>query len=291
MGEFLCLPGSILAETNPLSCRFDPRCQFQYVWGKHVAERGGDPLFITQPFLGFDHKALTQSAALPIIDTRNNEYIAQAKVRLDAKPVYDALNSSQTRLNGGGFPVLISVPIDETHEAVALKAPTLEFGETGDLEGLLLPNDKCEDFDATSISCERSAAFAKMIKDMTAGKTGQAQILRTSESGGTERLNFAFAPVEVPSLRAIDPSNFSRGVRGYKATVFSIALAQTDEGLLDSWSSMRKELESISQIMIGFMGFLIAVWLFAVVVALWCVALSIVRPVIDLLELVKKINR
>lgn len=181
--------------------------------------------------------------------------------------------------------------LKDGQQSETVVAPKIELGETCSIYKALVPNDPCDNVFSFDPSCQYRNTVTNVFNAMLMGETHQTQIQRTSDAGAREVINVAYAPVVVRSLRPIDPSDFSRGVEQFNETVYSVALVQSEEGLLQSLSEMHLELERVMHHMVGFLGQLILVAVIIVVAVLSRASVKIVQPVIELLDLVKKINR
>ena len=248
-------------------------------------------LYLSLPKVGQDNlTALTQMASFTIVDERTGEFVGLARTTHDVMSLYEALSTNQTFLRGGGFPILLATS-DTKVAANTLVAPGLPFGEKATLTDALLPNDRCEEVFGFDAACEMDSRLAKIEEGMMAGQTGTGIYKQTLDDGTVETVHIAYAPVTALSVTPVDSSDFTRGVNMERPTVFSIALAQSEEGLIATYEPMRDRLEIIMHGMIGFLGQFVLVILCIIVAVLCRLAVTIVEPVQQLLLLVERINR
>jgi hypothetical protein len=111
-----------------------------------------------------------------------------------------------------------------------------------EIGNLVLPSDvSCESANSTCI--ERLDKFRSIVAVMKDGGTGyDAFTRRAPDQGGTETVHIAYAPVKTMNIRPLDSSQFARGVEVSENLVYSLALCETEEGLLAPFTPIEKEM-------------------------------------------------
>lgn len=278
---------------------YDPRCRPWYKGGKLTHTEGSDPLYVSPPYhyvgpSGYSY--VGQTAVLPLRD--KERYIGQATLDFSVVPIIEALTQEETPLSGNGFHVLISTPrYDFGTDTDTVVGP--DFDLMGDLaqggkpsiEKSVLPFDVDACDNGVGVGCDNLAEFQKIVEDMRAGMSESTRFTRTTASGGSEVVFWAFSAVTLPSFSSLDNSDISRGVIEHSASIFSVALAETVPGLHDSFNSVHEELDRTVRIAIGVLATMISLALVCVVFMSARVTVSIISPVSQLLRLVTKINK
>lgn len=245
---------------------------------------------MTPPYVivGFNQSGV--SATLPVANDQTGEYVGQAIVDFSLDRVFDALEN--TRLAEDGFPLLITAERDVS-TANILSAPGVDFASSGlefeSVEDLLLNDDKCNG-DEQSDSCKRRRHFEAIVRDMEDGASNSTSFHRAKD-GELEKVFIAYAPVSIPSFRAIDPSDIRRGLHENVSVVYSLALAETEEGLYKTFRAQRRTIADIVYISLGIFLGIIGLTYTVVVYLSSKVSRSITYPTSKLLVLVIAVNR
>lgn len=296
LGEFKSVLGSIAKHSCALNnpdLRFDPRCFDWYVGSKEQSlNQMEEPLYISPPEAQLHASSVLEvQLAQPLIDTRTDEVIGISMARLQGQQLLVALSEEMTPLGVGSFRVMTAAG-DRARELDVLVAPGFTFGDDPvSTSEILLPNDSCDKFDASS-SCRNVLDFSQIVEDMHAGGTDLQTFTRTSNTtGAPEMVSLTYAPVSVQSYRPIDPSDFSRGVRGYTSNVFSVALGSTEEGIALTFLSAQEALNgTLRRFVMSLLIILVVSLVVLVPVSAW-ISMSIAVPVTQLCQLVTHVNR
>jgi hypothetical protein len=125
---------------------------------------------------------------------------------------------------------------------------------------------------------------------MKVGKTGNATFYRTNEEGVQEQVYLAFAPVAVQSFLPVDSADFSRGLKSSKYFIYSLALAETEAGLLERFDPIEQETQQQIRVAIGILSTLLAVATILVIYISLQVTKSIAEPMVYLLDIIRSIR-
>lgn len=200
---------------------------------------------------------------------------------IDFEPtrVFRSLTQTSTPLING-FHVLVSAREDvQGYDTIV--APDFEFGkdEAAPIDEFLLPHGAMD-----------NEEFRGIVDKMHNGSSAQTTFTRLKEDGSEEMLYFAYAPVAVTNLRAINPSEFDRGVNFSTTTIFSLAMAEEANAVIGAFDSIEDSLQRITNIAISVLAIMMAVAVLAVLYLSSRVTISIIAPVTQLLLVVTKIN-
>lgn len=265
---------------------YDSRCRDWYATGKKLGLGSGAPLYMSPSYLHATSNVIGTSANMPLL--HNGDFIGISAVDVSLQPVIDSL-VERTRLSDNGFHVFISTQRDNNN-ANTIVGPGFEFDGTNPtpIEDVLAPG--CSNTSGDVGGCRRRADVVEIVRRMENGEIGN-----TSYYGiygdDNEQVNFAFAPVRVPSFRFVDPTDINRGTIEYDSLVYSLAVAETETGLIDSfWVRGRRLFNSVY---VG-LAILTALMLLAFGVMAYVaarVSMSLTHPIGKLLVLVIGINR
>ena len=106
---------------------------------------------------------------------------------------------------------------------------TIEGGKGYPIGDLVLQHD-CTDLQ--DVKCTHRREFENILLDMRAGKTGSTSFTRTTATGDIETVYLAYAPVISRDFAPKNSSDFSRGVDLYNSLIFSLAVAEPEQGFL-----------------------------------------------------------
>jgi len=260
-------------ETCPLhKYGYDPRCRGWYHVGKEKAEAGNGTFHITPPYFFAEGDVVGQSASMPLIDPQNNEHLGQ--VLLDFRsPTSKLLESDNTKLAAGGFSIMITTESDVlNHDTIVAPQYSLKDGGKS-IKDLLLPD----------------GSFDAILQDMKSGGRGTVFFSRTNR-GSVEWINMTYSPVNVMSNRPLDGSDITRGVVSETNLVYSLALAETTEGILGPFKSIEDSSSMRVDIFIVVLSALILFSTMLIIYMAFHVATSMVGPILHLLEVIKDIN-
>ena len=261
-----------------------------------MAGLGTAPLYVTVPSqIPSDNNREVQSRALlPLIDPRTGELVAHNHVRISLRQLWEVLED-QTNLGAESFRLVSRAGAEANGDDDLIQLwedPLTYTMSEKQLAGIplaevVLPLDGCSE----NPSKPQCRDFAQIVDAIHKGKTEQRQFIRTGLSRQDELINFNFAPIELTSYRPVNASDFSRGTYAYTRPVFALAFAQTEEAVLNSFSSVSSEISRTQDNSLIAMSIVMLLAIVVVVIVSWFVALSIAIPVAQLCELVTMINR
>ena len=232
-----------------------------------------------------------QSASTPLIDPRTQEYVGQSLVDLIPSSIFTSLESDNTKLAPGGFPILIT-----TKKSIlgtdTLIGPNYDLGEGEGkaIEELVLRYNEiyCDEDEA---KCKAWRGFQPILNEMKEGNAGSSVFTRTGPGGEEEVVDISYAPVIVKHLRALDSSDLSRGVERENILIYSLALAETEDGITQSFQSIDSVVKTDVSICIAVLSVLIFVSAALTIYIAYRVTSSMIRPILDLLVVIEDINR
>ncbi|KAL7532352.1 hypothetical protein ACHAXR_004576 [Thalassiosira sp. AJA248-18] len=137
-------------------------------------------------------------------------------------------------------------------------------------------------------------AFKPILEDMKAGNRGEGVYRSNRTTSGHSdgnQVHISYAPVFVRSYVPLNSSDITRGVKENTILVYSLALAETESGIIDSFQSSINDFASKTvQICIGVLTALIVVATILIVYIAFRVTASMIEPLLQLLGVVKDIN-
>jgi len=266
---------------------YDPRCRGWYDVGRKIGMEGGNPLHVTTPY-AFASGTTAQSSTLPLIDPHTGEHIGQALLDFLPEDIVASLRPENTPLAEGGFPLLITAQPDSFGaDTVVGPGYTIEGGKGYPIGDLVLQHD-CTD--SQDVKCIHRREFENILLDMRDGKTGTTSFTRTTATGDIEKVYLAYAPVISRDFAPKNSSDFSRGVDSYNSKIFSLAVAEPEKGFLRPFQESIDVQRSIN-VALGVLLALIVLDAIIVTFITSRITVSITKPVTQLLELVRNINR
>jgi len=230
----------------------------------------------------------SQLASLPLNDPHSGDFVGLSSVVFSPVEIQNALREEETPLGERGLHILVSTKPYLNGDDTVMSPELLHDNESPSrkLLDLLIENTGCNRRDDPG--CDRLENIAGIVSDMQAGNEGQTQFKRYPEESEEEELVlFAYAPVNVTSVLPVDPSNFSRGVRTYTSSIYSLGLARSEETLQSTFSDLLGTVGGA----LGVMSFLIFVEMMIIIYAAVQISISVTRPVAHLRELVDSANR
>jgi len=270
---------------------YDARCRGWYADSKSAADAGDGNFHITSPYVFAQGGLFAQSASTPLIDPRTQEYVGQSLVDLIPSSIFTSLESDNTKLAPGGFPILIT-----TKKSIlgtdTLIGPNYDLGEGEGkaIEELVLRYNEiyCDEDEA---KCKAWRGFQPILNEMKEGNAGSSVFTRTGPGGEEEVVDISYAPVIVKHLRALDSSDLSRGVERENILIYSLALAETEDGITQSFQSIDSVVKTDVSICIAVLSVLIFVSAALTIYIAYRVTSSMIRPILDLLVVIEDINR
>jgi hypothetical protein len=252
------------------------RCRGWYDEGKKLATERNFSLHLTAPYL-FVSGIVAQSATSPLIDPSTGQHVAQVLLDFFSNSVFDALTDENTSLTNGGFSVLIAVQGDT--DADTVKGPGFAPGDDPkEVTEVVLPKDV--------------ENFRSIVGSMKEGHHKSNKFTRDKPNGiGTDTVHISYAPVVVKNIRPVNSSNFASGIIASQYFIYSLGLCETRDGLLEPFLGIEQNMnrQILWAIVILGVGILLAALLIIYISCL--VTISIAEPMVDLLELIRCINR
>ena len=270
---------------------YDARCRGWYADSKSGADAGEGNLHITSPYVFVQAELFAQSASTPLIDPRTQTYVGQSLVDLIPSSIFTSLESDDTKLAPGGFPILVTSK-KSVLGTDTLVGPDFSLGnsEGKAIEELILPYDElyCEEQDP---KCTAWKQFEPILTEMKEGNAGSSVFTRTGPSGAEEVIDISYAPVLVKHFRALDSSDLSRGVEREDILIYSLALAETEKGITQSFQSIEQYVKTEVNICIAVLSVLIFFSAILIIYIAYRVTSSMIRPILNLVIVVEDINR
>ena len=240
---------------------------------------------MTAPYEFATGTTIAQSITASIMDPETKDHVGQ--VLLDYLPtkIFQVLRNA-TPLSDGGFPILVAIEGQSDGDTVIGPGYKLSDPPASIASKVLEHDVDCDDK-----TCRSNAeAFNAIVSNMKAGKTGNASFYRTNEAGGQERVHMAFAPVAIRSLVPVNSADFSRGLKSSMYLIYSLALAETESGLIERFDPIEEETQQQIRISIGVLASLLAVATILVVYISLQVTKSIAEPMVYLLDIIRSIR-
>ena len=253
----------------------------------------GDLLHVTPPY-NFTATMVSTTAAISLIDQRNQKYVGQVLIDVDTTRILKRLTPEETPLLASdGFHTLITTARDQ-FEFNTIVGPDFVFGVNySSIEDLLMRHDNCDAATNSRMACENRREFEKILERKISGDADTVTFRRTKNEDGDEQetIYYSFAPVEVTSFRAVDASNASRGVYSFKSYPYVLGIGETEQGLYSTFETVEGPLNNTVKISIAVVSVSIIIAFCFVAFISSRVALSITIPVTQLLSLVRSIRR
>ena len=270
---------------------YDPRCREWYSAGKLETLDEEKAVYLTSPYLFANDVSIGQTATSPI--SNSGEYVGQAAVDFFATEIFAIMNTTNTFVRSGGFPLMITSVTDKFGGDVVI-GPNFNplTSSAVPVSEVVLP------FDAIATNCtsrlitckERASAFDEIVSSMKSGRVGVTEFIRSTESGGSEVMVIAYAPAKSRFLDALDSSVFSRGASSKLRNIYSIAIVQPKTSILEPFEGTEEQMNDKMSIAIA----VVSCFLFlAVIIAIFVsykVAQTIALPMQYLLGVVEGIQ-
>eukprot|EP00592_Proboscia_alata_P029677 CAMPEP_0194443728 /NCGR_PEP_ID=MMETSP0176-20130528/126869_1 /TAXON_ID=216777 /ORGANISM="Proboscia alata, Strain PI-D3" /LENGTH=1495 /DNA_ID=CAMNT_0039270017 /DNA_START=354 /DNA_END=4842 /DNA_ORIENTATION=- len=265
---------------------YDARCRDWYHTGKKRYEEKGTWSYYTAPYEFAGSKSISQSASMSLIDPDTGKHIGQALVDFSPQQITEMLTDKKTPLVSGGFHILVTVEQDNFQNDTIV-GPGKLVGETGVIGDYILPNDFC----TSELECSLNRqSLDKILVKMRSGGTGIESFYRTSDNGAKESIYISYAPVYATTYSPIDSSNFARGVNESSSVIFSLALAIPETSMLESFKSKKSLLHTVN-VAVAVLSVILFVVACLVTYTSYYVSLYVTTPILELLNLTRKINR
>ena len=266
---------------------YDPRCREWYHTARNLSIEKGNGVYVAPPFFG-STGVYEQSASSPLVDPASGAYVGTVLIAFKSDRVTLALNNN-TKLAKGGFPILITPQPNQLGKAETVIGPGLSLKEESKpIVPLVLPDDH----NCSSTECKSHInEFESIVNDMKAGKRDLTQFTRRMADGGTEVVHIAYSPVRVKSFKPINATDFNEGVESSEYLVYSLALAETQRGLLEPFDEAEDETRRQVFVAATIAGVFIFVALCCVMYVSDQLTYSLTKPTTSLLRLARRINR
>lgn len=131
-------------------------------------------------------------------------------------------------------------------------------------------------------------SFDLILKDMKAGNNGGGSFVYGDNK---DRVYINYAPVIVENFYPINSSDISRGVTNETTVLYSLALVELDDGVTESFQSIEDFTSKVIGICIGVLSVLIILSAALIVFIALRVASYMTEPMLQLLVVLKDINR
>lgn len=253
---------------------YDPRCRGWYASGRNSFLSDAAPLHVTPAYIYSDN-VTGQSSTAPLFDPATGEHVGQVLVDFRSTQIFESLDDEHTPLAKDGFHLLITMESD-VYGADLVIGPGLSITDPAD--DVLRVINAGEDFE-------------EIVKSMKTGDRNTGKFVWEDEDGSPVTYHIAYSPVEVKSLRLIDSSNFSRGVQLEPYLLYSLALAEPEASMLDSFEAAEDDINGVIQIGLIVLCTVIVAASGLVVWLSHRITVSMTEPMYYLLELIRQINR
>ena len=269
------------------------RCREWYATGKRKALARKIPIHITAPYLFAGAGAYAQSATSPLIDPRTGYYVGQVLLDFSITPIFDVLTKSSTPLSVGGFPLLITVGTDAFGGDTVIGPGFSGSFSAIPVSQVVIPFDQNCTRDGGSKCIDRKRRFMEIVESMKTGKTSTERFERTANDGdgGTETVFIAYSPIAVKFLDPVMSSDFSRGALSDDYLIYSIGLAETEQGVLAPFEGIRQDMERQKHVAIGILVAVIVIAFAADLYISYLVARSISEPMQFIIGLIRSLGQ
>ena len=274
------------AELRPDLCPlgkygYDSRCRGWYQQGKEKAMAGTNEtshlhLHITAPYVFATGKLIGQSVTSPLIDPQTQRHVGQTLVDFLPNSIFESLNRDNIKLSDESFAIVITPqPDSKGHDTV--------YGPGFSLSG---------EGEAIQDVLQADNTFDSILNQMKFGQRGKGKFTRARSNGQEEDAVFlSYAPVYVKNYYPVDSSDITRGVQSEEILVYSLALAETADGLISSFNNIDAFSNKTVDICIGVLSAIIIISAILIVWIAFRVTSSMTKPILQLLGVMKSINR
>ena len=227
-----------------------------------------------------------QSITSPLMDPKTNEHVGQVLVDFISGPIFESLDERNTPLTTGGFPILITTLSDA--DSVVGPGFSALNESARPISELVLPYDySCEEVECV----ENMEGFMEILASMKGGEHGISNFTRRTPSGSVERAHIAYAPVVLNGYRPMDSSDFSRGIESREYNIYSLALVETEGGLLEPFEEIEEDTSRQIRTSISVLSVVVVVSIAFLVYISRVVTQSLTEPMLFLLDVIRSINR
>eukprot|EP00980_Cylindrotheca_fusiformis_P018800 scaffold6265_cov193-Cylindrotheca_fusiformis.AAC.20 len=267
------------------------RCREWYDTGRNLYLQNRTSLYVTAPYLFAARNLNAQSATTPLFDPKTGQHVGQALVDFETKPIYEALQD-ETQFVEGGFPLLIAAGSEIGDTVIAPDFSTTTEEAVPVAEKVLRYDARCTEPDCV----DNAKRFNGIVNAMKNGETieredAPVEFLRKTRSGGSEEMIIAYSPVNVKMYRMVDSSDFSRGVTVSDFLIYSLAFVQSKASILQPYKEIENEMYKSLSLAVVILSVVVAGAVLLVLYLSHRLALSISKPMVYLLHLIRSINR
>jgi hypothetical protein len=244
-------------------------------------------MYITAPYVFQGRSINGQSVTLPLVDPRSGEYVGQVLNDFYSHAIFRKLDNITTPFTEGGFPVLIAV--QEIPKENTILGPGYNIGDNAtEISRVVLRRD----YDCNSALCEaRIDVFRAIVASMNSGESNTTNFTRGSQNGHEELVHISYAPVKLKGIRPLDSSDFGRGVEVIEYDIYSLGLCETEDGLLQPFKMIEDDISSAIRWVVGCIATGIFFGALFVIYISYAVTMSVTEPMLNLLEMIRCINR
>jgi hypothetical protein len=244
-------------------------------------------MYITAPYVFQSREINGQSVTLPLVDPRSGEYVGQVLNDFYSHAIFRKLDNTTTPLTEGGFPVLIAV--QGRPEENTILGPGYNMGDNATAISRVVLR---QDYDCNSALCEaRIHGFGAIVGSMNSGASDTTIFTRESQNGGEELVHISYAPVKLKGIRPLDSSDFGRGVEVVEYDTYSLGLCETQDGLLQPFKKIEHDISSAIRWVVGCVATGIFFGALFVIYMSYAVTMSVTEPMLNLLGMIRCINR
>lgn len=131
-------------------------------------------------------------------------------------------------------------------------------------------------------------SFDRILKDMKAGNSGSGSFAFGRDN---QIVYINYAPVSVKNVYPVNSSDIARGVTNETTLVYSLALVELHDGIMRSFQSIEDSTSKVLRISIAVLSVLIILSAALIVLIALRVAKYMTEPMLELLGVLKDINR
>jgi len=132
-------------------------------------------------------------------------------------------------------------------------------------------------------------AFDLILQEMRAGSRGSGAFSALVENSHVQ-YNITYAPVIVKSFYPLNSSRLASGIKKSTTLIYSLALVETEDGILSLFQTIDAFASKTESICIGFLAALILVSVIMIVYIAFRETTIMTGPILQLLDVMKDIN-
>jgi hypothetical protein len=245
-------------------------------------------LYVAAPYLfAVLSGTVAQTATSPLIDPITGEHVGQVNVDFSSNSVFDALDKKNTVLLKGGFPILIAMEVDRLKETVI--GPGFSLGDAPiEIAKLVLSADFGCDNDVCK---ENLDFFDAVLESMYLGESSTTEVRRSKQGGEIESFIMAYSPINVKSIRPVDSSDFTRGIKVSDHLVYSFALSEMVAEIKAPFLKIKNKLLARANLAMSLLVIVTCLFTLLAIYVSYIVTSSIADRMLYLLDLISSINR